>query len=76
MDAGYNAQYVCGEYKLTFETNNRAYFLAVEEAARKCVDCTATECTHTGTAKMDRSYLTKTNPYNTEYPEANLCNNN
>ena len=70
MATGYNAQYGCGEYKLTFETNNRAYFLAVEEAARKCVDDTVTKCTHTGTAQMDLSCLTQT------YPEAYLCKNN
>ena len=76
MATGYNAQYGCGEYKLTFETNNRACFLAVEEAARKCVDDTATQCTYTGTAKIGLSGFTQTIPYNTEYPEVCLCNNN
>ena len=38
MGTGFNTQQGSGEYRLQFETDNREYFLFMQEMARKCVD--------------------------------------
>ena len=38
MATGFNAQVSNGEYRLQFETDNREYYLLMQETARRCVD--------------------------------------
>ena len=38
MATGFNTQVGNGEYRLQFETDNREYYLLMQEAARRCVD--------------------------------------
>ena len=38
MATGFNTQVSNGEYRLQFETDNREYYLLMQETARRCVD--------------------------------------
>ena len=38
MATGFNTQVGNGEYRLRFETDNREYYLLMQETARRCVD--------------------------------------
>ena len=38
MATGFNTQVGNGEYRLQFETDNREYYLLMQETARRCVD--------------------------------------
>ena len=38
MATGFNTQVSNGEYRLQFETDNREYYLLMQETARQCVD--------------------------------------
>lgn len=38
MPTGFNTQVSNGEYRLQFETDNREYYLLMQETARRCVD--------------------------------------
>ena len=38
MATGFNTQVDNGEYRLQFETDNKEYYLLMQEAARRCVD--------------------------------------
>ena len=38
MTTGFNTQVGNGEYRLRFETDNREYYLLMQETARRCVD--------------------------------------
>ena len=38
MATGFNTQVINGEYRLQFETDNREYYLLMQETARRCVD--------------------------------------
>lgn len=38
MATGFNTQIGSGEYRLQFETDNKEYFLLMQETARRCVD--------------------------------------
>ena len=38
MATGFNTQVSNGEYRLQFETENREYYLLMQETARRCVD--------------------------------------
>lgn len=38
MATGFNTQVGNGEYRLQFETDNKEYYLLMQEAARRCVD--------------------------------------
>ena len=38
MATGFNTQASNGEYRLQFETDNREYYLLMQETARRCVD--------------------------------------
>ena len=38
MATGFNTQVSNGEYRLQFETDNKEYYLLMQETARRCVD--------------------------------------
>ena len=38
MATGFNTQVSNGEYRLQFETDNREYYMLMQETARRCVD--------------------------------------
>lgn len=38
MATGFNTQVSNGKYRLQFETDNREYYLLMQETARRCVD--------------------------------------
>ena len=38
MTTGFNTKVGNGEYRLQFETDNREYYLLMQETARRCVD--------------------------------------
>lgn len=38
MAIGFNTQVGNGEYRLQFETDNKEYYLLMQETARRCVD--------------------------------------
>ena len=38
MATGFNTQVGNGEYRLQFETDNKEYYLLMQETARRCVD--------------------------------------
>lgn len=38
MATGFNTQVSNGEYRLQFETDNKEYYLMMQETARRCVD--------------------------------------
>lgn len=38
MATGFNTQVGNGEYRLQFETDNKEYYLLMQEDARRCVD--------------------------------------
>ena len=38
MATGFNTQVGKGEYRLQFETDNKEYYLLMQETARRCVD--------------------------------------
>ena len=38
MATGFNTHVSNGEYRLQFETDNREYYLLMQETARRCVD--------------------------------------
>ena len=38
MATGFNTQVGNGEYRLQFETDNREYYLIMQETARRCID--------------------------------------
>ena len=38
MTIGFNTQVSNGKYRLQFETDNREYYLLMQETARRCVD--------------------------------------
>ena len=38
MATGFNTQACNGEYSLQFETDNKEYYLLMQETARRCVD--------------------------------------
>ena len=38
MATGFNTQASNGEYRLQFETDNREYYMLMQETARRCVD--------------------------------------
>ena len=38
MAIGFNTQVGNGEYRLQFETDNKEYYLLMDETARRCVD--------------------------------------
>ena len=38
MTTGFNTQVGNGEYRLQFETDNKEYYLLMQETARRCVD--------------------------------------
>lgn len=38
MATGFNTQVGSGEYRLQFETDNKEYYLLMQETARRCVD--------------------------------------
>ena len=38
MATGFNTQGSNGEYRLQFETDNKEYYLLMQETARRCVD--------------------------------------
>ena len=38
MATGFNTQVGNGEYRLQFETDNKEYYLPMQETARRCVD--------------------------------------
>ena len=38
MATGFNTQASNGEYRLLFETDNREYYMLMQETARRCVD--------------------------------------
>ena len=38
MATGFNTQVSNGEYRLKFETDNKEYYLLMQETARRCVD--------------------------------------
>ena len=39
MATEFNAQVGNGEYRLQFETDNKAHYLIMQSSARRCVDC-------------------------------------
>ena len=39
MATGFNTQFGNGEYRLQFETDNKAHYLIMQSSARRCVDC-------------------------------------
>ena len=39
MATGFNTQVSNGEYRLQFETDNKAHYLIMQSSARRCVDC-------------------------------------